>query len=777
MKDTSKEIAESQKLSARVSQLFQKRMQLAHARFSERVQAEYKEQIADLMGRPTSPWEIWTNWLQYSADFVQRSVLFWDTMRQRGNNFVQHERAGKPPVLHFDYEIVDDARTFPRPVNYALVRIVPPAGVSVDSKRRPYIIIDPRAGHGPGIGGFKDDSQVGAALREGHPVYFVIFFPDPEPGQTLPDVCDAEKRFVRKVRELHPESPKPAILGNCQGGWAAMMLAASDADETGPIVINGAPMSYWGGAWREGEGDNPMRYAGGMLGGTWMASLAADLGNGIFDGAYLVENMENLNPANTFWDKYYHVFANVDTEPPRFLEFERWWGGFYLLNREEIEWIVQNLFVGNRLWTDEVRAKGGRPFDLREIKSPIILFASMGDNITPPQQAFNWVADTYGSTDEIKARGQTIIGLLHKNIGHLGIFVSGRVAKKEHKEIVSVMKSIEALPPGLYGMEIIESKDDGGKVHYGVEFVEHRIEDVVGRLNRLKRADEKPFEAVAALSDFNQRAYELFAQPLVQALSSKMSAKLSRDFHPMRFQRWILSDQNPWLWWLRPAAEAVKQQRTPVDPDQPLRKAERMVSEFVSASLDFYRDVRDAISEALFFQVYGNMFLLYIADKDKEDERELRHVTDPRELPFVQQALASIGEGGYAEALARVGALLARRGQPIPLAQMDLKEELIGEYRDILPDIPRDQMRRIRGEQEIIVRYEPEKALSTLPQLLHDGADRSKLLTLFDRVLSDDRLALDGVTPPQRIMLKRIREVLSVKAEEMPRLLNKGVIS
>ena len=78
----------------------------------------------------------------------------------------------------------------------------------------------------------------------------------------------------------------------------------------------------------------------------------------------------------------------------------------------------------------------------------------MGDNITPPQQAFNWVADVYGSTDEIKARGQVIVGLMHENVGHLGIFVSGKVAKKEHAQIVSVLKSIEALPPGLYAMAI-----------------------------------------------------------------------------------------------------------------------------------------------------------------------------------------------------------------------------------------------------------------------------------------------------------------------------------
>jgi hypothetical protein len=370
-----------------------------------------------------------------------------------------------------------------------------------------------------------------------------------------------------------------------------------------------------------------------------------------------------------------------------------------------------------------------------------------------------------------------IVGLLHQDIGHLGIFVSGKVAKKEHAQIVSVMKSIEALPPGLYGMKINESRGADGKVDYEVEFIEHRLEEVVGRLNRLKRGDEKPFEAVAEVSEFNQRAYELFAQPLVQAMSSEAGARLSRDFHPMRLQRWAFSDQNPWLWWLKPAAGVVKDQRAPAGPDQPFRKAERMVSDLVSASLDLYRDVRDAMSEALFFELYGSMFLLYRADKHGAQDVERLPPPDPRELPFVREALATAGEGGYPEALARVAALLARRGQLIPLSRMDLKEKLLKEYRGVLPDIPRHEMRRVRGEQEIIVRYEPEKALKTLPRLLRDPGDRGRLLKLFDRVLSDDRIISSGISPEQRTMLKRIRDVLSVGPEEMPRLISKGVIS
>jgi pimeloyl-ACP methyl ester carboxylesterase len=759
--DVTRQVAKSIEISSKVGRLHQKRTKLAQEHFTERMSRAYAECAAGLAAKPATPAEAWTQWQQYATDLAQRSILFWDTLRERGNQFVEHNQEGLTPVLHFDYETIVDGRELARPVNYALVKIVPPAGIKIDPKLRPYVIIDPRAGHGPGIGGFKDDSQVGVALREGHPVYFVIFFRDPEPGQTLLDVCDAEQQFVKKVRALHPASAKPVIVGNCQGGWAAMMLAAADPEDTGPIVINGAPMSYWGGAFDEGAGDNPMRYAGGMLGGTWLSSYAADKGDGIFDGAYLVENFENLNPANTFWDKYYNLFSNVDTEPERFLEFERWWGGFYLMNREEIEWITRNLFVGNKLWSG-TQATGGKTFDLRDIRAPIVLFASMGDNITPPQQAFNWVADVYGSTDEIKARGQVIVGLLHQNIGHLGIFVSGKVAKKEHAQIVEVLKSIEMLPPGLYGMQIHEIKGRDGKVAYEVDFHERRLEDIAKQLNRLERADEKPFEAVAAMSEFNQRAYEIFAQPFVQAMSNEVSAKLSRQFHPLRFQRWAFSDLNPWLAWLGPAAQAVKAQRQPATADNPNIKLQKLMSEAVSASLDYYRETRDANSEAAFFQTYGNVFSLFLADKHEAKGQAAQGMTEPRELPFVKDALAAIAQGGFAEALARVGSLLARRGAPLPLARLAVKQELATEYHHLLPDVAPDAWRRIRGEQDIIVRYEPEQAIATLPRLLAKAGDRERLIALVRLLLADERMRRFEPTSEQLAMVESIGEALDV---------------
>jgi hypothetical protein len=537
-----------------------------------------------------------------------------------------------------------------------------------------------------------------------------------------------------------------------------MMLAAAGPDDTGPIVIVGAPMSYWGGAWREGEGDNPMRYAGGLLGGTWLASLTSDLGAGTFDGAWLVQNFENLNPANTFWDKYYQLFADVDTEPQRFLEFERWWGGYYLLNREEIEWITQNLFVGNKLWSGTVKTGHNAVFDLREIKVPIVLFASLGDNITPPQQAFNWVADVYGSTEEIKARGQVIVGLMHENVGHLGIFVSGKVAKKEGTQIASVLKSIEALPPGLYGMQIAEKNGNGKTPAFEVSFVELRLEEIAARLNRFKRTDEKPFEATRVVSEYVQRTYELFGRPLVQSFANEYGAKLARVFHPLRLQRWAFSDLNPALWWLAPLAQAVEAQRHALDADHPARRAESTVAEITSACLDLGRALRDTAAEATFFQVYGNIYAAYLGEENAADTAALP--VEPRELPFVQQALAAIDKGGYAEALARVAFLMAHTNGPLPLSRVQLAQELLDDYRDLLPQLPLDEVRRIGGEQEIIARYEPERAVETLPVLLANAKDRSRLLTLLERVLADQRVQPIKPTPEQVEMLMRIRRVL-----------------
>jgi hypothetical protein len=182
----------------------------------------------------------------------------------------------------------------------------------------------------------------------------------------------------------------------------------------------------------------------------------------------------------------------------------------------------------------------------------------------------------------------------------------------------------------------------------------------------------------------------------------------------------------------------------------------------MSASLEYYGALRDAASEAVFFLIYGNLFAIQVAEK--HEAKTKAQPADPRELPFVKEALASIAQGGYSEALARVAFLLSRKGEPLPLSRLQLKQELLSDYRELLPAMSPDEARRIRGEQEIIVRYEPEKALATLPDLLADRADRDRLLTLLERLLADRRVQSVEPTAEQVAMLERIRGVLASAA-------------
>ncbi len=278
--------------------------------------------------------------VEYMVDAGQRSVLFFDIMRQRGDQYREHIAQTAPNVLSYAAELIIDGRKLEQPVNYALVRIIPPKGVEIDLERRPFIVVDPRAGHGPGIGGFKADSEIGVAMKAGHPCYFVGFLPEPMPGQTIERIARAEAIFIEKVIERHPDADgKPCVIGNCQAGWAIMILASLRPELFGPVIVAGAPLAYWAGE----HGKYPMRYSGGLLGGSWLTALTGDLGAGKFDGAWLVQNFEGQNPSNTLWTKQYNVYSKVDTEADRYLEFERWWGGHVNLNAEEIQFIVDEL--------------------------------------------------------------------------------------------------------------------------------------------------------------------------------------------------------------------------------------------------------------------------------------------------------------------------------------------------------------------------------------------------------------------------------------------------
>jgi pimeloyl-ACP methyl ester carboxylesterase len=686
---------------------------------------------------------------EYWTDAWQRSVLFLETLNERGNTALAQAAKEVPHVLTFQAELVLDGRQLERPVNYALVRIVPPADVTTDPAKPPVIVVDPRAGHGPGIGGMKPDSEIGVALRAGHPVYFIGFLPKPMPGQTIEDVCRAEAIFIADVAARHPEAEgKPIIIANCQAGWQIMMTAAIRPDLAGPIMLAGTPLSYWAGV----HGKNPMRYLGGTLGGTWLTALTGDMGAGIFDGANLVANFESLNPANTLWTKPYNVYSKVDSETERFLEFETWWGSPVLLNAGEMQWIADNLFVGNKLSTGEIRTSDGVRIDLRNIKSPIVVFCSWGDNITPPQQALDWVLDLYDDVTEIVANGQTIVYSLHHSIGHLGIFVSGKVAAKEHREFVSCMEMIEAAPPGLYEAVISDVGEDtanrdlvDGKYLFRLE---PRTLDDIRAFGVNSPKDDKSFAAVARLSEINLGLYRTFVEPWVRASVTEPMAEAMRAMHPHRLRFEFFSDRNPFMSTIKPAAEQVRANRKPVSADNPLLAAEKQTSSWITTALENWGEMRETMTEAFFLTTYGSPLLqAMVGLGSPQNETPHRVERDlVREAAAAELRLGLDGkfeEGGIEEAVLRALIYVRRpEGGFDERGYRMLKN--IRESRKSNERLSLARFREMVNEQLQLVLLDEERAVAALPKLLQTDESETAAALGALRQLAGAAGALDA---------------------------------
>ncbi|WP_439952321.1 DUF3141 domain-containing protein [Halomonas marinisediminis] len=707
---------------------------------------------------------------RYWLDAFERGVLFLDVMRQRGNQYLEHIEQTNLSVLGFESEVLMDGRDLPRPVNYELLRIVPPAGQPTDLQMRPFVVVDPRAGHGPGIGGFKPDSEIGVALRAGHPCYFIGFLPYPVPGQQVEDVVEAEIAFLRHINERHAElSEKPMVVGNCQAGWQLMMAASLEPDLFGPILTAGAPLSYWAGE----RGKAPMRYSGGMAGGSWMTSLLSDLGNGQFDGAWLVQNFENLNPANTFWSKQYRLYSQVDSEAERYLEFERWWGGHVVLGGDEIQYIVDNLFIGNRLSTAQLVTSDGRRIDLRNLRSPVVVFCSQGDDITPPPQALGWIRDLYEGSDDILANEQTIVYCIHDTTGHLGIFVSGSVSRKEHTEFTANMDYIDVLPPGLYETTVTEAeeRDDSELIErdYLLEFMPRSVEEL-DEVVKPSLEDDTRFATVARISEINLGLYRLFVQPWVRAMATPESAHWMRRLHPSRLGYRLLSDRNPLMASIPVLAEHIRADRHPLEEANLLRVVESIASDQITRSLNAWRDLRDGSVERLFLDIYGQPLLQALVGLGGDAHVHRRRPgAEPEHRRFVERRRAELverlAEGGSHEAVVR--ALIYVLGGAPSTDERNFKR-LRASHAELEPKLSLADFKCLMREQFFILKLDREGAIEALPRLL-DGQSGEQIAAYLDHI--EHVLAASGeLSEASAERMARVRELFERAIDHAPRI-------
>jgi hypothetical protein len=698
------------------------------------------------------------DWLEYVTDACQRGVLYLDLLRRRGNEEKEITARPMATVLHFDHEVLMSGRSLPKPINFALARIVPPPGVEIDPHKRPVVVVDPRAGQGPGIGGFKAQSEIGDALAAGHPVYFIGFAADPEPGQQFLDVVEGQVKFFERVVELHPDAPRPFAIGNCQAGYQTLMVAMLRPDLFGPCLVAGAPMSYWQGV----HGKNPMRYSGGLLGGSWLTALTSDLGKGRFDGTWLVLNFDNLNPANWLWSKQYDVYANVDTEGDRYLGFEKWWGDFIQLGGDEMQFLVDELFVGDKLARNQIRSSDGTTFDLRNVTSPIIVFTSMGDNISPPQQSLGWILDLYRDVDDVRASGQTIVYCLNQKVGHLAIFVSSKVAAKEDEEMVRLMDLIDCLPPGLYEMVIsprhaAAQPDTGGPDAWMSRFEARTLDDIRTLGRNSEAADDRAFAAVARMSELTHSAYRTFWQPAIRAMVTEPAADLACALNPLRLSYTVFSDSNPLMKSVEKLAGEVSAARRPAAPDNPFLQLQKQVSDQIVTALDAYRDTRDRMVEEMFFAVFGSpMVQGMLGVNSGEKVREFPGTTPEKRAAEQAQAAAyaaKLRSGGFDEALARAVLYVVS-------AERALDERcahaLYAARRDLL-SLPIDQYKTLVRDQFFVLLLERERAVEALATMVREPDQRAELLKRTSAIIG----AGDPPTAAERERIARLEKLLA----------------
>lgn len=704
---------------------------------------------------------------EYLLDSWQRSVLFLDLLRQRGNEQEAITSRPQATVLTFDHEVLMSGRALPRPINYSLSRIVPPAGMEVDPRKRPVVVVDPRAGQGPGIGGFKTESEIGEALRNGHPVYFIGFAAMPEPEQTFLDVVEGQVAFFERIVEMHPDAPRPFAIGNCQAGYQTLMVAMLRPDLFGPCMVAGSPISYWQGV----HGKNPMRYSGGLLGGSWLTALVSDLGRGKFDGTWLILNFDNLNPANWLWGKQYDVYSAVDTQGQRYLEFEKWWGDFITLNGTEIQFLVDEFFVGDKLTRNEVRSTDGKVFDLRNISSPVIVFTSEGDNISPPPQTLGWILDLYKDVDDIRAEGRTIVYCMNQKVGHLAIFVSSKVGAKEDEEMVRLMDLIDCLPPGLYEL-VIEpatqaeaSAAGAGKAPWHSRFEARSLDDIRA-YGRNTVEDDRAFAAVRRLSEINHSLYRTFLQPTVRAMATPQFADLLFKANPLRASYTAFADSNPFMKGVAKLAGEIAKARKPAAADNPFLVAEKALSDQINTSLDTFRDARDQWVEKAFFAIYGSPVVQGMLGLNLDEKVRQLPANSPQKEAFrahkMEEFRSRLKQGGFNEALVRAALFVISAERTMD----ECVAKSLNDARGRLTQLSLDAFKALVREQFYILLLERDAAVEAIADLVSEPAKRQELAATVASIA-----AADGTyTLAEQQRVERLAAILSTAVPKDPAL-------
>src|SRR5208283_5421815 len=315
----------------------------------------------------------------------------------------------------------------------------------------------------------------------------------------------------------------------------------------------------------------------------------------------------------------------------------------------------------------------------------------------------------------------------------------------EDKELFDFMDMIDLLPPGLYEAVIMEAPDQAEKpepVSGRYLFsLEARTLGDIRALGGNDAADDLRFATVRAVSEANLGLYRTFLGPTVRNSVTEQSAELMRHLHPSRMRFEMFADKNPLMSPVAQWADAIRRNRRPVAPDNPLQAMERTASDWIVGCLDAFTEARDAACEGIFMATYDQPWLQALAGLRADGAQTRQHVE--RELAReagIQRTRAElndrIDQGSAIEAALRAVIYLQQ-----PERKLDGRGFTI--LKEINLELPPEMrvsftvFKEKLKEQYLIMMLDEERAVTAIPKLLpSSGAERDALMRAIRRILA-----------------------------------------
>jgi hypothetical protein len=240
--------------------------------------------------------------------------------------------------------------------------------------------------------------------------------------------------------------------------------------------------------------------------------------------------------------------------------------------------------------------------------------------------------------------------------------------------------------------------------------------------------DERRFATAARVSEINLANYRNFVQPWVRAAITPQLAEWMRKWHPLRVSYEAFGSDSAAMKAVSAAADNIRENRKPAAEDNPFLALQETFSKNIVDTLDKWRDTQEALSEALFLNIYGSPVVQAAVgikpDADVSPKLEMSPEHRTRLEARIAELKAQIGTGGLRECVIR-GLLYVgmARGMVDERSLEALRRARAG---DAGSRLTLAQFKTIVREQFFMLLLEQEATLAAIPKLLPPGEDERR---------------------------------------------------